>query len=194
MLGLLKPTDPSWVDAVKGDLEALLIDHAHCELKAAQSALSIVSRHSWDHPELAEPLLELAREETEHFRDVLKEARNRGVRVPPPEPDLYVSALMKEAKRDGTPDRRLLDRLLVSALIEARSCERFQLLAEGLDDPDLAAFYDRLMQSEARHYRLFTSLAEAIWGIEITRERLSVLAAREATVVDRLALGPTVHG
>ncbi|RLB54955.1 MAG: tRNA-(ms[2]io[6]A)-hydroxylase [Deltaproteobacteria bacterium] len=194
MLGLLKPTDPAWVDAVKGNLEALLIDHAHCELKAAQSALSIVSRHGWDHPELAEPLLELAREETEHFRDVLKEARERGIRVPPPEPDKYVSALMKEAKRDGTPERRLLDRLLVSALIEARSCERFQLLAEGLDDPDLAAFYDRLMQSEARHYRLFTSLAEAIWGEEITRERFSVLAAREATVVDRLALGPTVHG
>lgn len=194
MLGLLKPTDPSWVDAVKGDLPALLIDHAHCELKAAQSALSIVSRHSWDHPELAEPLLDLAREETEHFRGVLAEAKSRGIRIPPPEPDKYVSALMKEAKRDGSAETRLLDRLLVSALIEARSCERFKLLAEGLDDPDLAAFYDELMKSEARHYRLFTSLAESIWGEEQTRARLNALAAREATVVDRLALGPTVHG
>jgi len=194
MLGLLKPTDPAWVDTVKNDLPRLLVDHAHCELKAAQSALSIVSRNAGDHPELVEPLIALAREETEHYEDVLKAARERGVRVPPPEPDDYVSSLMKAAKRDAGAQHPLLDRLLVAALIEARSAERFKLLAEHLDDPELSTFYRDLMASEARHYALFSSLAADIFGEETARARLKELATREAEVVDRLSLGPTVHG
>jgi tRNA-(ms[2]io[6]A)-hydroxylase len=192
MLGLLKPTDPTWVDAARQDLPRLLVDHAHCELKAAQSALSIVGRNAGAHPELVEPLLALAKEETEHFHDVLAQAGARGVRVHPPEPDGYVTALLRAAKQDSRSP--LLDRLVVSALIEARSCERFKLLAEGLDEPELAAFYRELMASEARHYRLFVSLGEEIFGEETTRERLEEMAEREAEVVGALALGPTVHG
>ncbi len=192
MLGLLKPTDPTWVEAARADLPRLLVDHAHCELKAAQSALSLVGRNAGAHPELVEPLLALAKEETEHFHGVIAEAHARGVRVHPPEPDAYVAALMRAAKPDSSSP--LLDRLIVAALIEARSCERFKLLAEGLDEPELAAFYRDLMASEARHHRLFVSLAEQIFGKEGTRARLETMAAREAEVVGELALGPTVHG
>ncbi len=192
MLGLLKPTDPTWVDAARADLPRLLVDHAHCELKAAQSALSIVGRNAGTHPELVKPLLSLAREETKHFHDVLAEAEARGIRVHPPEPDRYVAGLLRAAKRDSRSP--LLDRLIVSALIEARSCERFKLLAEGLEEPELTTFYRELMASEARHYRLFVSLAERIFGTETTRERLEAMAEREAEVVGELSLGPTVHG
>jgi tRNA-(ms[2]io[6]A)-hydroxylase len=194
MLGLLKPTDPAWARAAQADLPKLLVDHAHCELKAAQSALSIVSRNGGDHPQLVSPLLALAREETVHFEAALEAAAARGVRVPPPEPDTYVSMLMKEAKREGGGRSMLLDRLVIAALIEARSCERFKLLAEHLDDPELCELYRGLMASEARHYRLFVSIAEDIFGEARTHERLSTLAEREADVVSNLALGPTVHG
>ncbi|MCA9602694.1 MAG: tRNA-(ms[2]io[6]A)-hydroxylase, partial [Myxococcales bacterium] len=123
MLGLLHPTDPAWVDTVEGELGRLLDDHAHCELKAAQSALSIVGRWGGAHPELVAPLVALAKEEMEHFEAVLAHATAHGVRLNPPAPDDYVLALQAATKREASDVPRLLDRLLVSALIEARSCE-----------------------------------------------------------------------
>lgn len=194
MLGLLKPTDTTWVDAVEGDLDRLLSDHAHCELKAAQSALSLVGRFGGEHPELVEPLVSLASEETEHFAQVQERVSARGARLGPPRPDPYVVALRDAAKSDHPAVPALLDRLAIGALIEARSCERFRLLAERLRSAELRAFYRDLMASEARHYRLFAGLAEAVFGAEAARTRLRLLAEREAAIADRLPLGPTVHG
>ena len=192
MLHLLQPTNPRWVEAATGDLPGLLADHAHCELKAAQSALSMVGRFGDEAPELIEPLSKLAREETAHFREVCGHLEQRGAGLGKPAKDEYVQALRKAARADGEAPV-LLDRLLVSALIEARSCERFQVLADGLADAELAGFYRGLMAAEARHFTLFRGLAEARFGAE-ARRRLARLAEREAEVAHALPLGPTVHG
>lgn len=193
MLGLLAATDPSWVETVERDLDRLLSDHAHCELKAAHSALSLVGRYAGEMPELVAPLLALAHEETEHFREVERAIRARGGALAIPASDPYVVAL-KRLGRDADESPALLDRLLVSALIEARSCERFKVLAERLGDASLRAFYRDLMASEARHHRLFTGIAEARFGEDATRSRLRTLAEREASLASSLPLGPTVHG
>jgi tRNA-(ms[2]io[6]A)-hydroxylase len=195
MLGLLTPTDPAWVQAAEADLDRLLCDHAHCELKAAQSALSLLARYGGEAPNLLEPLSALACEETEHFIEVQRRLRARGVRLAPPARDDYVTELRAAARSDRHDDRpALLDRLLVAALIEGRSCERFRLLSEHLRDAELRAFYRELMTSEAHHFALFSGLAGECFGAEESRSRLKVLAAREAAIADRLPLGPTVHG
>lgn len=194
MLGLLAPTDPSWVQAAHRNLDRLLADHAHCELKAAQTALSLVGRYGGEMPELVGPLVALAHEETEHFREVEAKVRARGACIGLPEPDAYVVALRKAARGDGHDVPALLDRLLISALIEARSCERFKLLAEELDDASLRAFYRELMAAEAGHYRLFMRLAEHRFGTEESRARVRTLAEREAALASSLPLAATVHG
>ena len=193
MLGLLAPTDPDWVLAVEGDLDRLLSDHAHCELKAAHNALSLAGRFGGELPELVAPLVALAHEETDHFAEVERRLRARGRALGLPASDRYVVAL-RDATRDDEETPTLLDRLLVAALIEARSCERFKVLSEGLGDASLRAFYADLMASEATHHRLFTRLAEGRFGADATRGRLRVLAAREAEIARSLPLGPTVHG
>ena len=193
MLHLLQPTSPEWLEAASADLKGLLLDHAHCELKAAQSALALVGRFGADAPVIIGPLSELAREETAHFRQVHQHIEEFGAQLGKPEKDGYVGALMKAARSDEAKRPILLDRLIVSALIEARSCERFKILAEGLNNERLQAFYHGLMVAEARHFRLFVDLAESIYGPE-ARTRLKVVAAREAEVAHQLPLGPTVHG
>lgn len=195
MLGLLERTDPAWVSAAQADLPGLLSDHAHCELKAAQSALSMVARHGGEVPALVEPLTSLAREETQHFRQVEKRLRARGSSLGLPRSDTYVLELQAAAKRDrsnGIP--LLLDRLLVGALIEGRSCERFRLLSELLSDASLRRFYRALMAAEAKHFALFFGLAADNFGEHEARARFTALAAREAKVASKLPLGPTVHG
>jgi tRNA-(ms[2]io[6]A)-hydroxylase len=194
MLGLQSETDPAWALAAERDVAALLADHAHCELKAAQSALSIVGRHAGEHPRIVAPLLALAREETLHFDAVLARMTARGERLGPPPVDAFVVALRDAAKPDASAVPRLLDRLLVSALIEARSCERFRILAERLGDADLRAFYRELMASEARHYTTFVDLGEDVFGKGAARARLDVLARREADVARTLGAAPAVHG
>lgn len=194
MLGLLAPTDPGWVQAAHRDLDRLLSDHAHCELKAAQTALSLVGRYGGEMPELVSPLVALAHEEADHFREVFARVQARNRELGTPEADAYVVALRKAARGDGQGVPALLDRLLISALIEARSCERFKLLAEELDDASLRAFYRELMASEAGHFRLFSRLAEHRFGADASRARLRTLAEREATLASSLPLGPTVHG
>jgi tRNA 2-(methylsulfanyl)-N6-isopentenyladenosine37 hydroxylase len=194
VLGLLRPTDPSWVEAAEGALDRLLSDHAHCELKAAQTALSLVGRFGGEAPEIVAPLLSLAKEEAGHFDQVHQKIGERGQNLAIPAADSYVVELRRIAREDHADHPVLLDRLLISALIEARSCERFSLLAERLNSAELRAFYRSLMESEARHYRLFARLAEDRFGRDTARARLVSLATREAGVTDRLPLGPTVHG
>ena len=194
MLGLLTPTDPRWVEQAQRDLPGLLSDHAHCELKAAVSALSLVSRFGPTHPVLVEPLSALAHEEMRHFREVHAQLGVHAAPLGPQDADAYVNALWNATKPERSRFPLLLDRLLVSALIEARSCERFKLLSQGLKDAGLAAFYRELMEAEARHFRLFSSLSEELFGVKMARERLAELSRREATVAGTLPLGPKVHG
>ena len=194
MLGLHSATDSRWVDAARLDLAGLLSDHAHCELKAATSALSIVSRFGAEHPALVEPLTALALEETEHFRSVHDHLQRRAETMHRPDADAYVNDLWNQTKAERSSVPLLLDRLLVNALIEARSCERFKLLSERLEDPELQAFYRELMGSEARHYRLFCQLAERLFGADLARTRLAQLAPREAKVASALPLAPRIHG
>ena len=177
------------------DLDGLLADHAHCEIKAAQSALSLVARFGAEDADLVAPLVALAHEETEHFEAVHARIRARGGVMSHPGSDEYVAALRRAAGADREDGQDpLLDRLLVSALVEARSCERFKLLSERLGDASLRAFYRDLMTSEAKHYRLFSGMAERRFGEEAARGRLEALARHEAAVAHRLPLGPTVHG
>lgn len=195
MLSLLTPTDPHWTEVAAQNLPALLADHAHCELKAAQSALSVIARHAGEFPALAAPLTALAREETEHFAQVHAQLAARAQPLSLPASDGYVTRLAAAARSDravGTP--ALLDKLLVAALIEGRSCERFRLLSEQLPDASLRAFYRELMASEARHFALFSTLSAACFGRSASRARLALLAAREAEIVQTLPLGPQVHG
>ncbi|MET0384643.1 MAG: tRNA isopentenyl-2-thiomethyl-A-37 hydroxylase MiaE [Polyangiales bacterium] len=195
MLALLTPSDPLWVESAAADLPALLSDHAHCEIKAAQSALSLVARYAGEMPSLVEPLAALAREESEHFSLVHAELQTRSARLGPPASDHYVTQLSAAARRnchDGAPV--LLDKLLVCALIEGRSCERFRLLAEQLPHAELRGFYRDLMVSEARHFTLFCSLATDGFGREASRTRLATLASREAEIIKSLPRGPQVHG
>jgi tRNA-(ms[2]io[6]A)-hydroxylase len=195
MLGLLKPTDPGWVQAAEADLDGLLCDHAHCELKAAQSALSLLARYGGEAPVLLEPLTALAREETQHFAEVEQRLRARGGRLGAPRRDDYVASLRAAAARDRHQNKpALLDRLLIASLIEGRSCERFRLLSERLQDLELRGFYRELMAAEAHHFALFTELAADCFGADESRSRLRVLAEREAAIADQLPLGPTVHG
>jgi len=195
MLGLLTPTAAPWAEAAAADLPALLSDHAHCEIKAAQSALSLVARYAGEMPSLVEPLTALAREESEHFRLVHEQLSARARKLAMPASDGYVTQLVAAARQnrhDGVPP--LLDKLLVAALIEGRSCERFQLLADHLPQAELRAFYRDLMVSEARHFTLFSSLATEAFGREASRQRLAQLAAREADIIKNLSVGPQVHG
>jgi len=194
MLGLLTPTDVRWVAAAEEDLPGLLSDHAHCELKAAVAALSLVSRFGAQHPSMIEPLSALAQEETAHFRAVSAQLVERGATLGRCDADGYVNALWDFTKPERARIPVLLDRLLVNALVEARSCERFKLLSEHLVDPSLSRFYRGLMESEARHYRLFCGLSEELFGVKLARERLVELAQREAKVAEKLPLGPKVHG
>jgi tRNA 2-(methylsulfanyl)-N6-isopentenyladenosine37 hydroxylase len=200
MLCLTRPTPAAWVERALVDLDAVLVDHAHCELKAAQNALSLVPRAL--SRAMADELLALADEEMRHVRRVLDELDRRGLKLGTPPPDPYAAELRTLANRSrpGARDARqaLLDRLLVAALIEARSCERFRLLADGLagaGQPELAAFYEELFEAEARHYRVFTELAsEAAGDRALAKIRLGELAQAEGEVCEKLGASAAIHG
>ncbi|MGB0680161.1 MAG: tRNA isopentenyl-2-thiomethyl-A-37 hydroxylase MiaE [Polyangiales bacterium] len=193
MLSLLSETCPAWVEVAARDLDALLSDHAHCELKAAHNALSLAGRFGGEQAHMVAPLVALAEEETAHFAAVHQRLVVRGAALARPGSDRYVVALRGAAHHlPSVP--ALLDRLTVAALIEARSCERFLRLSEGLPCARLRSFYRELMGSEARHYRLFSGFAEQIFGVEVARQRRRQLAELEAQIVERSPLTPTVHG
>ena len=208
MLCLKVPTDGAWAIAAMRDPDATLVDHAHCELKAASNALSLVGRHAHHSrdAELAQALAELAREELEHFQRVASLLTSRRVPLGPPPVDAYAAALCRAAGAlaRGPAITALVDRLLVAAIIEARSCERFQLLAETTlgGDATLHALWRELLASEARHYRTFVDLAvRAASGDRASvLDRLDQLAEAEGAIVTSLARGgdgssrATIHG
>jgi tRNA-(ms[2]io[6]A)-hydroxylase len=186
---LRSATDPRWAGVALSDLDRTLGDHVHCEKKAAASALKLVADHP-DRPGLVRALARLAQEETQHFLLVLHELLLRGAPLPPDAGDPYAQALVRLV-RGGAG--RLLDRLLVGALIEARSCERLWLLGEALPPGRLRELYLRLARSEAGHERLFVDLAAAASGEERARARLAELAEAEAAIVAALPLEPRIH-
>lgn len=190
MWRLSSSTPAGWVERVARRPLELLADHAHCELRAAASAQTLIARHGGD-AELAAALCEVAREELEHFARVLELLARRGGALTPARPNPYAEGLL--AQRAHRQSELLLDRLLVSALIEARSLERFVLLADELPDPELAAFYRSLVPSEAGHRALFVELALARHPRERVLERLSELCAAEAELLERLEFAPRMH-
>ena len=180
MLHLAVPTDSGWLPRALTDISELLLDHAHCEQKAAGNAVALLFRYP-QHSFLMSPLAELAREELAHFQQVLALLDARGERFRPQRASPYAGRL-RQVVRSPEP-QRLLDTLLCSAVIEARSCERFQLLAGGLPDAELAAFYRGLLASEARHHHLFLELAEVLVPPDEVRMRLDEIAVYEASVL-----------
>ncbi len=205
MLGLKVPTDAAWAEAAMRDIDAVLVDHAHCEMKAASNALSLAARHPGD-AETARTLTDLAREEIDHFQRVLAILVERGVALGPPPVDAYAAELRKaagELPREPGGDGALVDRLLVGALIEARSCERFKLLADATEKAPGRqgehALWSELLAAEARHYRTFVDLASRAAGGDRARveARLEALAVAEAKIVTNLAHAParaSIHG
>lgn len=201
MLGLAMSSSPAWAPNATNDLPRLLADHAHCEMKAASNALALSTRAlAW--PAVVRTLAAIAEEELAHFRRVLEILDARGIPLGKPEEDFYAAELLRRthvtAARRSAADS-LVDRLLVGALVEARSCERFRLLAEELrrreDELVLAAFFEGLLASEARHHVLFVELALQVNGDEpVVRERLAALQRIEADVVGALRAEATIHG
>src|SRR3954451_23488777 len=159
ILGLQLPTDPRWVDLAHISLEEILTDHAYCEQKAATSCISLIQRYS-EKERLVTDLAPIVTEEWGHFRLVLAELKKRKLSLGRQRKDEYVNKLMEYQKKGGSDEERFLDRVLIFALIEARSCERFKRLSEGLSDEYLSSFYRRFMESEAGPYTLFVELAE----------------------------------
>ncbi len=195
MLHLKVATDPGWATAAATQIGPLLVDHAHCELKAAASALSLVARHA-DDPHIVRALSRVAREEIAHFEQVLDHVDARRLPLGPPPRDAYVTGLREAVAHAGPSEVRpsaagAVDRLLSCALIEARSCERFGLLAAVLaaETPELAALYEELRAAEAGHHTMFVDLAAlaADADHDTILARLDTLAEAEASVVLRLA-------
>lgn len=193
ILGLQLPTDPRWVDLAGISLEDILTDHAYCEQKAATSCISLIQRYS-EKEKLVRELSPIVTEEWGHFRLVLAELDKRKLKLGKQRKDLYVNELLKFEIKGGTEEQRLLDKLLICALIEARSCERFKRLSEGLGDEYLRQFYRRFMESEAGHYRLFIELAETYLSKEKVRERWQQWLAHEAEIMKDLEVrGDRMH-
>ena len=200
-LPLRYATPPEWAEVALGDLVATLIDHAHCEHKAASSALAMLGRFA-DRQEMLRPLIALAQEEIHHFRQVLDLVEERGHALTRPLPDRYVKELRDRGFRLERGLGALGDLLLVSAFVEARSCERFRLLSAALLDPEreasdeersLGDWYRRLAAAEGRHWELFRDLAIDACGREPALRRLDQFADVEAEIVRTLPLAPRMH-
>jgi tRNA-(ms[2]io[6]A)-hydroxylase len=193
ILGLQLPSDPRWVDLASISLADILTDHAWCEQKAANSCISLIQRYP-DKEKLVNELSPIVTEEWGHFRLVVAELRKRKLPLGKQRKDLYVNALMNFQLKGGDDNLRFLDKLLIFALIEARSCERFKRLSEGLNDAYLRNFYRRFMESEAGHYHLFIDLAETYLPKEVVRKRWNEWLSYEVTVMESAALrGDRIH-
>ncbi len=193
ILGLQLPTDPRWADIAGIRLEAILTDHAYCEQKAATSCISLIQRYS-EREKLVKELAPIVTEEWGHFRMVLNELQKRGWKLGKQRKDEYVNKLLVFQRKGGSIEERMLDQLLTMALIEARSCERFKRLSEGLNDEYLRNFYRRFMESEAGHYTLFIELAETYIDKETVRLRWQQWLEYEAEVMKDMELrGDRIH-
>lgn len=193
ILGLKLPTDPRWVNLAEISLEDILTDHAYCEQKAATSCISLIQRYN-DKEKIVKELSPIVTEEWGHFRLVIGELYKRGLKLGRQRKDEYVNALFQFEIKGGSDEDRLLDKLLICALIEARSCERFKRLSEGLEDKYLRKFYRMFMESEAGHYRLFINLANTYVKKDKVKKRWKEWLEYEAGIMKDLAVrGDRMH-
>lgn len=195
VLRLQLPTDPRWVNIVENNIEDILSDHAWCEQKAATNAITIVI-HNSEYPDLVTDLLALAKEEIEHFQMVHDIIVKRGLKLAKERKDHYVGELALYMKRNnnGTRASALVERLLFSAMIEARSCERFKVLSENIKDKELSKFYRELMESEAGHYTTFITYARKYGqGIDV-ETRWREWLAFESEVIANYGKSESIHG
>jgi tRNA-(ms[2]io[6]A)-hydroxylase len=196
MLGLKLPTDPRWVNIVEKNIEEILTDHAYCEQKAASNAISVIVKFP-EYPDLVTAMTEVVQEEIEHFGQVHNKLLERGYKLGHERRDAYVNDLMDYLKTRFPGESRVsyfVNRMLFSAMIEARSCERFRLLSEEINDADLRAFYRSLMESEARHYTTFLQFARKYGeGINVDA-RWQEFLDFEATLMEKYGKDETIHG
>lgn len=193
MLGLKLATDPRWVTIVESNIEEILTDHAWCEQKAASNAISLITQNS-EKEELVTELTIIAKEELEHFEMVHQLIKKRGLTFGRERKDSYVNELFKFMKKDGSRNDALCERLLFSAMIEARSCERFKVLSENIKDPELAKFYRDLMISEAGHYTTFLAFARQYANNVDVDKRWKEWIAYETSIITNYGKNETVHG
>ncbi|WP_413999395.1 tRNA-(ms[2]io[6]A)-hydroxylase [Flavobacterium sp. W1B] len=193
MLGLKLATDPRWVNIVESNIEEILTDHAWCEQKAASNAISLITQNS-EKEELVTELMLIAKEELEHFQMVYDLIKERGLTFGRERKDSYVNELFKFMKKDGSRNDALCERLLFSAMIEARSCERFKVLSENIKDPELAIFYRDLMISEAGHYTTFLTFARKYADNVDVDKRWKQWIEYETSIISNYGKNETVHG
>ncbi|HET8808986.1 MAG TPA: tRNA-(ms[2]io[6]A)-hydroxylase [Flavobacteriaceae bacterium] len=193
MLGLKLPTDPRWADIAEKNIEEILIDHAYCEQKAASTAISLIITYP-EHTELVQAMTDLAQEEMSHFKMVHDQITERGMVLGRGQKDEYVLDLMKFFPKGGSREEQLVNRLLYAALIEARSCERFRLLSENLEDEKLAKFYRKLMISEANHYTMFLNFARKYGDRKQVDKKWKDLLEHEAEIMKKLGKKKSIHG
>lgn len=189
-LPLKVTTSAQWLNVVTNDLNAFLIDHASCERKAHAAALMMVNRYP-DYPELQDQMIQLAREELDHFQQVVKLLRERNLPLGGDDVDTYVKTLMTQARHPR--DEHLLDRLMIVAVIEARSCERFCLLGECLPPGSLKDFYGQFAQDESAHFPMIMEIAKKYYSEKVVYDRLDELLIFEATILPNLDMRATVH-
>jgi len=193
MLGLKLPSDPRWVNIAEKNLEDILSDHAFCEQKAASTAISLIVSFP-EYTELVQEMIALVEEEMSHFKMVHDIILERGFTLGRDRKDAYVSRLLQFFPKGGSRTTQLVHRLLYAALIEARSCERFRLLSEHLEDKKLAKFYRTLMISEANHYTSFLGFARQYGDREDVDQKWEALLDYEANIMKSLSKSETIHG
>jgi tRNA-(ms[2]io[6]A)-hydroxylase len=193
ILGLQLVTDPRWVNLAEISMEEILTDHAWCEQKAATSCITLITKYN-DKEKLVNELAPIVTEEWGHFRQVLTEMNKRNLSLGPQRKDIYVNKLLEFQKKGGSPEERFLDHLLTMALIEARSCERFKRLSEGLEDNYMKRFYRKFMESEAGHYTLFINLADTYLPKEKVRKRWKEWISYETALMQSMEVrGDRIH-
>jgi tRNA-(ms[2]io[6]A)-hydroxylase len=193
VLGLELPTDPRWVNIAEKNIEEILVDHAYCEQKAASSCISIIVSYP-EKERVVEVLTPVVAEEWSHFERVLDELKKRGYKLGFPRKDEYVEQLQKIVKKGGSRDQQLIEKLLINALIEARSCERFRLLWKEIADTELSKFYYELMVSEAGHYKNFLALAKEFMNPELVEKRWREILSQESAIIKNLEVrGDRMH-
>ncbi|MES2765168.1 MAG: tRNA-(ms[2]io[6]A)-hydroxylase [Bacteroidota bacterium] len=191
MLCLQTETNPEWIEVANKNHDKILIDHAHCEKKATIFAISMINRYP-ERAKLVQEMIDLAKEEIEHFDSVQKELQKRGIKFTSDRGCEYAQKLHKLIRRDEPG--RMLDFLITGALIEARSCERFSLLAKSATDETMRVLYKSLLASEAGHYTMYTDLAREYYPAAEVKARVNEMAALEADIVRNLKNLPSMHG
>jgi tRNA-(ms[2]io[6]A)-hydroxylase len=189
-LPLLSTTSPRWIETVLDNFDAFLIDHASCERKANALMMSFIVKYP-DRPQIIPGLIELAREELEHFAEAYSFMEKRGLAFSKDQPDPYVNALLAEARHGR--DERFIDRMLISSVVESRGAERFRIVAENIADPELAEFYTRLWKSEVKHSHVFVMLLNREYPEDMIKTRLQELTELEAKILDGLEFRAALH-